>query len=355
MGRSWRKEIKCRRFFSFYVVYQLSDWVVSSSFQGLALITEFSYVLAWLGSSNQRTVEAVESAPDAPVSVPKAAESRRATPTIPTVPQSPGRSDIGDPRDGISTEYQGPILAGSKAHTARTNALHDLGNIGQSSRGLQAGINPNSNPIDDFLATCRQDNIELMTLDPEWINIDVVCKWIQHCISEHGPQCWPSDIHSGYPEWLIDVELRCLVPAQREHRYFALSYVWGQVESASAVMSNIKGLQEAGVFSLFSTEILLPKTILHAIVLVELLGERYLWVDRLCICQDDEASKQKQISVMGDIYANAFVTIIAGSGWDANHGFRGIKGLTEPRSIAPNIGDDYFKSVQPQSSPWVSI
>ena len=107
------------------------------------------------------------------------------------------------------------------------------------------------------------------------------------------------------------------------------------------------------MFSSANGDIEIPKTIRHAIELVGLLGERYLWVDRLCICQDDEETKASQIDIMGDIYGNALVTIIAASGWDANHGLRGIEGITGPRNLAPNTGDDYFKSLEPQSSIWV--
>jgi hypothetical protein len=47
--------------------------------------------------------------------------------------------------------------------------------------------------------------------------------------------------------------------------------------------------------------------------------EGLLWVDSLCIVQDDVESKHAQLNDMASIYANSYVTIIAAKDWDANH------------------------------------
>ena len=84
-----------------------------------------------------------------------------------------------------------------------------------------------------------------------------------------------------------------------------------------------------------------------------MLGQRYLWVDRLCICQDDREVQTKQIDAMGDIYNNAVFTIIAANGWDANHGLRGIEGLTPPRNLPPHVERQDFEIIEPSTSVWV--
>jgi hypothetical protein len=48
-----------------------------------------------------------------------------------------------------------------------------------------------------------------------------------------------------------------------------------------------------------------------AIFLTRRLGICYLWVDALCICQDDEEEKQTEIAKMNLIYRNSFLTITA--------------------------------------------
>lgn len=65
----------------------------------------------------------------------------------------------------------------------------------------------------------------------------------------------------------------------------------------------------------------LSQTIQDAIHVTRKLGIRYLWVDALCIVQDDEASKVKEIDQMGKIYSNATLTISAASAAHATDGF----------------------------------
>ncbi|KAI1451331.1 heterokaryon incompatibility protein-domain-containing protein [Annulohypoxylon moriforme] len=55
----------------------------------------------------------------------------------------------------------------------------------------------------------------------------------------------------------------------------------------------------------------MPDVIADAVALRRDLGERFLWVDRLCIVQDDQDSKPGQISAMDRIYRSATFTIVA--------------------------------------------
>ncbi|PVH97917.1 hypothetical protein DM02DRAFT_500578, partial [Periconia macrospinosa] len=64
----------------------------------------------------------------------------------------------------------------------------------------------------------------------------------------------------------------------------------------------------------------LPRTIRDAMYVVELLEERYLWVDCLCIVQDDVDGLKGIIHSIDHIFSAAQLTIIAASGADANTG-----------------------------------
>ncbi len=55
----------------------------------------------------------------------------------------------------------------------------------------------------------------------------------------------------------------------------------------------------------------LPKTIRDAISVTKGLGFKYLWVDRLCIVQDDRQDWEDQASQMCDIYERATLTLAA--------------------------------------------
>ncbi len=80
----------------------------------------------------------------------------------------------------------------------------------------------------------------------------------------------------------------------------------------------------------------IPTNVRHVMRIVQLLGYRYLWVDALCILQDDEAAKQSDIGNMAAIYATAVATIIAGDG-DADDGILGLRGVSPPRSIRQQV------------------
>lgn len=58
--------------------------------------------------------------------------------------------------------------------------------------------------------------------------------------------------------------------------------------------------------------------------LVRALDERYVWVDALCIVQDDNDSKMQDIHNMGALYANATFTIVAADG-DASTGLNVLR------------------------------
>jgi hypothetical protein len=112
---------------------------------------------------------------------------------------------------------------------------------------------------------------------------------------------------------VIDIYERCVVEAPPGCRYVALSYVWGSI-SISDTKAGLPGK--------------LPQTIEDAISAVKELGERYLWVDALCIAQDDPDDKMAQIQNMDQIYSNAVVTFIAGEGNDSNAGLPGVRPST---------------------------
>lgn len=56
---------------------------------------------------------------------------------------------------------------------------------------------------------------------------------------------------------------------------------------------------------------LLPRTIYDALVVTRGIGLRYLWVDAMCIIQDDGDDMAEQIGQMYAVYRSAYVTISA--------------------------------------------
>ncbi|KAF8860249.1 HET-domain-containing protein, partial [Acephala macrosclerotiorum] len=60
------------------------------------------------------------------------------------------------------------------------------------------------------------------------------------------------------------------------------------------------------------------------IAVVKGLGQRYLWIDALCIIQDDENNKSFQIQGMADIYSQSYLTIVALASENADSRLPGV-------------------------------
>jgi hypothetical protein len=123
----------------------------------------------------------------------------------------------------------------------------------------------------------------------------------------------------------------CLKRASAEDSYVALSYVWGKCTTLKATNANLEDLLKDQALSLTAQRSQIPRTVMDAIKLLGVIDERNLWVDSLCIVQDDLDSLQHQLNSMASIYANARFTIIASDGADANYGLRAIREISEPR------------------------
>ncbi|KAF5003178.1 hypothetical protein FDECE_10246 [Fusarium decemcellulare] len=172
------------------------------------------------------------------------------------------------------------------------------------------------------------------------VDISRVTGWLQKCEKDHGEEC-------GHPKWLggddepwldscrvIDVNERRVVDLSTDDRYVALSYVWGSSPGAvnmrwkrCLTADNLSQLQEAGGIDAIS----LPQTVNDAVDLVLQMGERYLWVDALCIIQDDLVDVSHQTSRMDLVYSRAVFTIIAACGDNSDSGLIGVPG--RPRDI----------------------
>lgn len=177
-------------------------------------------------------------------------------------------------------------------------------------------------------------------LDPNWIDPNLMGHWKSDCSTLHGDKCRrlpnSSCLAPASPNWLVDVNRKCIVPARGGMSNVALSYVWGSSGNFRAVQSNVHQLQQPGALDSPAQELKIPRTIRDAMAVATHLHEQYLWVDALCIVQNDDATKQDQLNNMMSIYAEATVTIIAKDGIDSSHGLRGVPDSL-PRDLHQNI------------------
>jgi hypothetical protein len=93
-----------------------------------------------------------------------------------------------------------------------------------------------------------------------------------------------------------------------------LSHCWGQ--------NKIKRLLEENLDQMKKTIRVaeLPKTFQDAIAVTRKLGIQYLWIDSLCIIQDNQEDWARESSIMGLIYKNGYCNIAAAAASDGTQG-----------------------------------
>ena len=146
----------------------------------------------------------------------------------------------------------------------------------------------------------------------EKVDISRIRGWMENCACLHGPKCNPPQPHMieslDSSLLLVDVKRMRLAVCGWASRYVALSYVWGSSQGLKSIKANVDHLQKDGAIRELWGE--LPQAIKDAIELTDAMGEMYLWVDALCIIQDDSCSKAIYIARMNHIYGNALVTLV---------------------------------------------
>ncbi|KAK1081767.1 hypothetical protein LTR33_004416 [Friedmanniomyces endolithicus] len=166
-------------------------------------------------------------------------------------------------------------------------------------------------------------------LDSRWIDVPLSKLWLAECETYHGKGCsehgWALALDSPGFLRLIDVdELRVIVAEKPQScRYVALSYVWGGADVLKLTSDNIHEISEEE--GLKDSLALLPRTILDAMQVTKAAGERYLWVDSLCILQDNSEESSEQIANMDRVYGSALFTIVAADGEHADVGLCGVR------------------------------
>ncbi|CAI0641415.1 unnamed protein product [Colletotrichum noveboracense] len=176
----------------------------------------------------------------------------------------------------------------------------------------------------------------LQVLDPACIGL--LRESVETCMNEHL-ECQPST-NRTLPTRLIDVgkindksarliighKLPLLTP------YIALSYCWGppsqttsQLITTKATMPDHQKCIELGR---------MPNTIRDAVLFTREMGMRYVWVDALCIVQDDADDWAKEAALMYSVYRHATITVVAAAGDTCHSGFLSRK-TAGPNAVIP--------------------
>lgn len=141
--------------------------------------------------------------------------------------------------------------------------------------------------------------------------------WIQTCSTEHE-ECGAIE-DAKLPTRLVDVGLKdgiikLLETKGQSGKYAALSHCWGKERIITTTKATLKERKEGIRFEQLS------ETFYQAIQLTRRLAIPYLWIDSLCIIQDDKTDWAKEASKMASFYQNAVFTIAATSSSSSNGG-----------------------------------
>lgn len=167
------------------------------------------------------------------------------------------------------------------------------------------------------------------TIDPVWIQ-----KFLSDCCEGassglHHPQNGCGRDHERMDTidlLLVDVQEHRIVKMQSSCRYIPLSYVWGHCEVVRLTKGNYAQLQQPASLD----TVVLPNVIRDAMDLVRKIQERYLWVDALCIVQDDAENTEFYVDQMDLIYSSALMTIVAASTESAQDILPGVRPNSRP-------------------------
>jgi len=165
-------------------------------------------------------------------------------------------------------------------------------------------------------------------------------RWLDDCLGSH-PECNIFRSPRIRPTRLIQIlghdsrsqswRLRLTTDTANAGPYAALSYCWGP-GGTSGQMTTTKSTIISWSQDLPWSEA--PPTIRDAVRVTQLLGLDFLWIDALCIIQDDPLDKQAEIPKMAAIYGDADITIVAARASRVQEGFLHNRRSTTPLSFS---------------------
>uniref|UniRef100_L2GDG3 Heterokaryon incompatibility domain-containing protein n=1 Tax=Colletotrichum fructicola (strain Nara gc5) TaxID=1213859 RepID=L2GDG3_COLFN len=150
-------------------------------------------------------------------------------------------------------------------------------------------------------------------------SMSLIQSWLRKCEIDHN--CGIKDRPSSMPSFLLDVSCKqkvklVSVTQDMRERYIALSYCWGVgIQKTMLKIGNKNDLMSGLELHHFDP------TIQDAMKVTRELNFQFLWIDALCIIQDDYDFKAKELGKMGNIYQCATFTIIASAAKDVKQGF----------------------------------
>ncbi|KIW78369.1 hypothetical protein Z517_08204 [Fonsecaea pedrosoi CBS 271.37] len=170
-------------------------------------------------------------------------------------------------------------------------------------------------------------------------------EWLRVCDDPKLHSCHPT-LEGQLPTRVLEV-LSHDSPGVRLHisksgekgRYFALSHRWGdplEHRRFCTLRTNYKEFVDGISFER------LPKTFQDAVTVTRSLGVPFLWIDSLCILQDDPEDWETESNQMEDVYNLAYCTLSAACARGTTHGFLQPRAPRDVVTLKDSTGDVYY-------------
>ena len=158
-------------------------------------------------------------------------------------------------------------------------------------------------------------------------NVELASSWIKNCREKHKCGAWSEGaegVNTWVPTRLVDVgklkspTLKVVHSSETQDPYYCtLTHVWGPIAARHSLRKN--NLQE-WCTSIPEDSGLFPKTFHQAFNMTRLLGLRYIWIDSMCIMQDNADDWAREASQMSTVYGHSSLNILAASATDSGPG-----------------------------------
>ncbi|KAF2651312.1 HET-domain-containing protein [Lophiostoma macrostomum CBS 122681] len=182
-------------------------------------------------------------------------------------------------------------------------------------------------------------------------SIDLVRGWFKRCTQHHGRSC-ALNTNAELPTRLIYVPASDKEPIKlcdtrgQTGQYVTLSYCWGKGKICTSTSLNLSARSKAIPVSELS------KTFQDAVDLVRRMGLQWLWIDSLCILQDEDLQDWNRESArMAQVYGNSALTICVDLAGDVNEGIYQVG--DEPDCYA--FGPDKNRWLQTATEGWSAM
>lgn len=150
------------------------------------------------------------------------------------------------------------------------------------------------------------------SLEPESQELSgMISTWIKDCQDSHSA-CRSSKFSGTLPTRVIDVgspdggtPLHLCDTNGQAGDFIALSHCWGGRQPLELTKENADPLKSCVPWAK------LPNTFQDAIAVTRMLGLRYIWIDSLCIIQNDAQDWEREAAKMALIFESAYLTIAA--------------------------------------------